>query len=428
MASPTNSQSPSLLKRFLKLATSLRLAAVLLALLTLLTLFGTLNQIDESIFHTQKKYFESAWVVDEIGGFPVFMPAGYLLLAVLFINMLFGTLIKLRQNWKSVGLYTVHFSILFLIVSAAVTKHFSVEGNMALYPGTQGNEVLSFHHWQMEIIPVDEEGKAEKALVIPWNDLKKIGWEGGRTFSSADLPFDIKVNRFAVNSQPIPASAPISAQSDGKEIDGFKLLKKPLEKEAEANTAGAYVEFIPKEGNEETEEAILFAHLGANFVERTPYPVEMGGKTYGVQIARERFQVPFTVRVDEFIFKKYAGVSTAKNYQSNITKIEDGTEEAVVIKMNEPMRHKGYTFFQASFGPRADAPPEQLYPVFQVVRNPSDHWPLVSMIVLTIGLLFHLLLKLFLYLNKASKKKSSTPPPYTGDAKTPGDPEPSASA
>lgn len=405
--SPSDLTLNDIAKRLLKFITSFRLAAVMLGLLTLLTLLGTLNQIDESIYHTQKKYFESFIVIDMVNWFPVVLPGGYLLMAILFLNMLAGTLIKIRKNWKGLGLYIAHFGILLLIVSAAVTKHFAKEGNMALRPGMEGNEVLSFHDWQMDIVPVGEDGNASEALVIPFKELKDIGWEGERTFTSEDLPFDLVVKRFAMNSQPIPASAPIAEQSDGEVVDGFKLLNKPMEKESERNVAGAYVEFVPK-GEGEKQEAIIFAHLGGNFIKRTPYPVEMGGKTYGVQLSRERMEVPFTLRVDEFIFDKYAGVATAKNYQSNVTKIEDGEEESVIIKMNEPLRHKGFTFFQASFGPSADSPPEELYPVFQVVRNPSDHWPQISMWIVMAGLLFHLVLKLLQYLNKPSRKAAAT--------------------
>ncbi len=403
----------------LKVVTSYRLAAVILVLLTFLTLLGTLNQIDESIYHTQKKYFESAFVVDKVGWFPVFLPGGYLLMSILFVIMLCGTLVKMRRNWKAVGLHIVHFGILFLIVSAAVTMHFAEEGNMALRPGMEGDEVLSFHYWQMEIIPVDEEGNASEAFVIPFSQLRNIGWNGQRKFTSEELPFDLVINRFARNSFPIAADTPkAKGRDEGEVISGYKLRREPLAEESERNLAGAYVEFVPKNGGE-SQEAIIFAHLGGNLSARTAYPLEVDGQTFAVQIARERFRVPYTLRVEQFIFDKYAGVATAKNYQSNVTKIEAGEEETHIIKMNEPLRHRGFTFFQASFGPSADAPEDELYPVFQVVRNPSDHWPQVSMWIVMFGLFFHLVVKLVQYLNKSSRSPKTATQPATEAAESP---------
>ena len=385
----------------LKFITSFGLAAVVLFLLTLLTLLGTLNQIDESIYHTQKKYFESIIVVDWVQWFPVILPGGYVLLVILFFNILFGTLMKIRRNWKTVGLYISHFGILLLIFSAFVTKHYSNEANMALFPNMEADEALFYHDWQLEILPVDESGKAEQALVIPTKDLKNVGWDGdSTTFTSKELPFDVVVEKYARNSRPVKAAA---SDDKVKAVDGFALDRLPLQKESETNAGGAYVRFVPKEGGD-SQEAIIWAHQFGNLVPRNPYPVEFGGKKYGVQLVRERLEIPFTVRLNEFVFDKYAGVNTPRSYESHVTKIEDGSEEEIIIKMNEPLRHKGYTFFQASFGGDANGPPENLYTVLMVVKNPSDHWPLVSLIIVFIGLLIHMLQKLAKHLEKSSAK------------------------
>jgi len=388
---------PRLLFRFFN---SFGLAATVLFFLTIVTLLGTLNQTEESLFDSQKKYFESFWIVDKVGNWPVFLPGGALLIGILFVNILLGTIVKIRKNWKNIGLYVSHIGILILIVSAFVTKQFAWEGNMALYPGMKSNVALSYHDWQLEILPVNEDGEASEALVIPYDQIRDIRDES-RAFRSERLPFDLEVERYYRNAVPVPASAPIAKQG-GKAIDGYVLVEQPPAKEAEANTAGLYARILPEEDTGEPREAIIYAHLGGNFQKRIPYSVEVDGKQYAIQLVRERMQIPFTLKLDEFIFEKYGGSATAKNYQSNVTKIEDGTTEQIEIKMNEPLRHGGYTFFQASFGPSNAGPDEELYTQFAVVKNPSDHWPLASLIVVFAGLLFHLILKLSEHLNRTS--------------------------
>jgi len=390
----------------LTIITSFGLAASVLALLTLVTLMGTLNQIEEGLIDSTAKYFESAWIVDTVKlgkvVVPVFLPGGYLLLTILFFNILAGTLVKIRKNWKAVGLYTQHIGILILIFSSFVTRHFAWEGNMALRPGMQSSEALHYRNWNLEILPIDGKSEATKALIIPHDQLERIGWKGEQTFSSKDLPFDIRITHAARNSTPIPVSAPMSSQSDAPEVDGFKLIKLPSEKEAERNSAGFYADFLPKTGGDPIP-AILWAHLGGNFAQVKPFTFEMEGKKWAAQVVRERMQIPFTIKLDQFLFEKYAGIMTAKNYQSNITKIESGTEEKIEVKMNEPFRHRGYTFFQASFGPQGAGPNDELYTVFTVWKNPSDHWPLFSLIVTFAGLLAHLGWKLVEHLRRSTR-------------------------
>ena len=58
--------------------------------------------------------------------------------------------------------------------------------------------------------------------------------------------------------------------------------------------------------------------------------------------------------------------------------------------MNEPLRYKGYTFFQSSYIEK----PEGETSVFAVVKNYGRLFPYISSIVMCFGLLFHLTLKL----------------------------------
>ena len=45
----------------------------------------------------------------------------------------------------------------------------------------------------------------------------------------------------------------------------------------------------------------------------------------------------------------HPGTNIAKSFSSEIFLIENETQRRVLIEMNAPLRHKGYTFYQASF-------------------------------------------------------------------------------
>ena len=55
--------------------------------------------------------------------------------------------------------------------------------------------------------------------------------------------------------------------------------------------------------------------------------------------------------------------------------------------MNEPLRHKGYTFFQASFIDDSEVETT----VLATVKNYGRLFPYISSIIMSIGLLIHLL-------------------------------------
>ena len=67
--------------------------------------------------------------------------------------------------------------------------------------------------------------------------------------------------------------------------------------------------------------------------------------------------------------------------------------------MNEPLRHKGYTFFQASFIDDSDVETT----VLATVKNYGRLFPYISSIIMSIGLLIHLLLMIPKMANRKSK-------------------------
>ena len=95
----------------------------------------------------------------------------------------------------------------------------------------------------------------------------------------------------------------------------------------------------------------------------------------------------------------HPGTNVAKSFSSEVNLIEDGIPRRTLIKMNEPLRHKGYTFFQASFIENLDKETT----VLATVKNYGRLFPYISSIIMSVGLLIHLLISL----PKMIKKKST---------------------
>ena len=73
--------------------------------------------------------------------------------------------------------------------------------------------------------------------------------------------------------------------------------------------------------------------------------------------------------------------------------------------MNEPLRYRGYTFFQESFGPKDESDPDKMFSQFSVVRNPADQWPLYSLIVTFVGMGIHFLQKLAGFIARSNRAR-----------------------
>ena len=138
-----------LLKKLFALFSSFGLAVVLIMTLFLLTLFGTLEQVDHGLYDVQKKYFESLWLVHWIGPVPVPLPGAFLVLSVLTLNLVLGGLVRMRKNWKRPGILIVHIGMLLMMAAGLVTFKLSKSGAMTLFPDERSNEVLSYYDWQI---------------------------------------------------------------------------------------------------------------------------------------------------------------------------------------------------------------------------------------------------------------------------------------
>ncbi|MDD4108662.1 MAG: cytochrome c biogenesis protein ResB, partial [Prolixibacteraceae bacterium] len=92
----------------------------------------------------------------------------------------------------------------------------------------------------------------------------------------------------------------------------------------------------------------VFGHSGmmADTVE-----VQVGGDILKLAWGARHIQVPFRVRLNDFILERYPGSDSPSSFASDITIIDEGQglEEDLTISMNKPVLFKGYKFFQSSY-------------------------------------------------------------------------------
>lgn len=405
---------------------SFGLATVVLVFLLLITFLGTLEQVEHGLFDSVRKYFDSylitsvdlacclrAMHVSYQGNWnlPVLIPGGMTLMAILTVNMILGGLIRIRKTGRTFGVIVTHGSIVFMLVAGLVSFLFKKEGAVRLAEGQVADEFQSFHDVVIEIErlePVSKDGK-RVALVIPGRQFQDLSGGKARTFESKDLPFDLMVMNYEVNSAPKKAAG----SSTNREVaDGYFLQTLKEELEQERNADGAYVKVTPKKGGE-AQKGILWRFAAA------PFSVKVGDEVYGISLTRKTYKLPFSVRLDDFQREVHPGTERARKFTSVITKITGEKEEKKIITMNEPLRDEGYALFQSAFdvGERGGAMVESS--TLQVVNNPSDHWPLYAMLATMAGMLGHMIAQLVRFLRKpASRTSKAFQPEASSSAST----------
>jgi hypothetical protein len=375
----------SVARRVFAFFSGYQLATVLLVLVGVLTWLATLEQVDSGLYATLNKYFDwrSWYIFPEVSRTTVWipLPGGYWVCVLLFINLLLGGILRARKGWKHAGILIAHSGILFLLAGGGVAHLFSQRGNLAVMEGKTSNVAEDYYDSVVEVAEV-KGGKIESVRVI---DGKYLG-DGMSFVRLPGLPFDLEFSGFMRNARVVSAES-TDPRGGVIVVDGYFPARLADEKQAESNESACYASVVRGDGSKGN----LFILSSGAF---QPFTVSEGGRVFAISMGKRQWVMPFAVRLEKFTAEFHPGTMKPKAFTSVIHRVEDGREAGVTIRMNEPMRYKGYTFFQSSYGPQGAMPGQPMYSVFEVVRNPADKWPEWSLYVVSFGLLTHFLIKL----------------------------------
>jgi hypothetical protein len=383
-------------------------AVALLLVLFVLTAVGTFAQAHTSLYDVQRRYFDALVAVVDVGPVSVPLPGGSLALALLGLNLVVGGVIRLRRGWATAGILVAHVGILLLLGGGLVEALASDKGQMTLHEPaaggsagpSQANRFQSYYEWELVVAERRSGGKLVEH-VIPWSRLEGLEGKTLRA-TSRDLPFEVRVSGWTRNGRPRRAS-----DSDGP--SGWVIEALEPAREAERNVPGALVTLAPP-GSPTGAKGLVWG------AQSFPWSVAVEGRTFEVDLRHRSWSLPFALRLRRFVHETHPGTRMDSRFSSYVTKVEDGVERDVHITMNEPLRHRGYTFYQSGWGP-PDAPPgTPLFSTFAVVRNPSDRVPIWACTVIAAGLLFHFARKLRLHVRASSLRARATRAPAEAPA------------
>lgn len=381
--------------------TSLRLTVILLGFSMALVFFGTLDQVQYGVFEVQKRYFESIFVTWQ---YPEIWPAGkilknlflplaggYLIGFLLIINLICAHFKYFNPSWKKIGISFIHTGIMLLIVSGFLTSFWQMESQMWIKEGETANFSKAIR--ENEFVIIDKtDPNFDDVYTIPENTFKK-----GNLIKIENAPFSVKAEKYFPNadlglkSQNPTAPASIANQGAALKMGLVAFPKKQTFKDNEINTATAYAHVYANDKD-------LGIWLVSNLIDDN-FPSQKfthNGHDYEIALRFKRTYLPFSLKLLKFTHERYPGTQIPKNFSSLVDIIDSSKKDnrQTLIYMNHPLRYKGFTFYQSSFGE------QETESMFQVVRNPSRLLPYIAVWVVGLGLLIHFLIRLWFYLKK----------------------------
>ncbi len=353
--------------------TSLKLTIVCLATLMVLVVACTLAQVHLGTWGAVDVYMRSWLVWWDIPGtvlsIPVF-PGGALTGLVLAVNLISAQLRRLELSWKKSGLWIVHLGLILLVAGEFITAGYQREHNLVFSNGQTVNFTSSPTKAELAVID-RSDARHDEVFSIPQSMLRP-----GRLVEVPDRPIAFRVKAFYPNSQVTRAERGMASAGFGPRIAAREIP--PTSRDDERNMPAVLLERVGAKAGDAPETWLLSTWI------QDPQRFVHEGRTYDLVLRSEREYLPYALKLEKFSHDRYPGTNVPKNFSSavRLTNPQTGEARDILIKMNQPLRYGGKTFYQSSFQGETTS-------ILQVVENPGWLLPYLSCTLVAIGLLAH---------------------------------------
>lgn len=375
-----------MVRTVLKAMASLRLTVALLALSMALIFIGTLAQVRVGVWEAVHTYFRApiAWVDPNLFipasaaalpfRFP--FPGGATIGLLLLLNLLAAHAARFKLTARRTGIITLHAGLIVLLIGEFATALLADEGMMSIDEGGAASYVEDVRSTELAII--DSSGPTFDRVVTVPQTLLTLAAARAEPITDPRLPFDIHVESWLPNARLIKAPAEETATHGvGLEAAAEQLPAARGVDGAQTDAPAAYLR-LTRDG-QELGTWLVWANLVG------PQRVDTGGSSHGLALRYKRTHKPYTLTLLDFRHDTFVGTEVARNFSSRVRLVdpERGVDRETTIWMNNPLRYRGDTLYQASYKPDGSGT------ILQVVRNPGAILPYVACALVSAGLLIH---------------------------------------
>ncbi len=338
--------------------------------LIIIVSLGTIAQKEIGLYDAQQKYLSSIvfWWKDILP-----LPGGYTTMFILFTNLLAKLV---TDNWKlkNIGTIVVHIGSLLLLLGGVITVHFSKEGNMLILEGKTANYFSDYYNFELIVTNISTKYK------VIFNE-KQL--QANNVLNNKALPFIIIIHNNFKNCSIIKRSKSLNKDKAYDIARFFELKPNTRMLNNEHANAGLSCTITDKTS------ANKMLYLISEHTTESQIIVQ-NNSHYNFELRHAQISLPFSITLLKFIQEMHPGTQNPKKYTSKIIVIDRALNWQCNIEMNQPLRYKGYTLYQASFVENIN----KMGSILAVVKNAGHILPYISSIIMCIGLLAHLVKRL----------------------------------
>ncbi|HTQ39524.1 MAG TPA: cytochrome c biogenesis protein CcsA [Pirellulales bacterium] len=317
--------------------------------------------------------------------------------------LLIGCVLAFR---KRAGIVLLHAGIGLIMVNQLVVYCLHKEEQMRITEGQTANYASDVRTVELAVIDKKSSTTEDDVTVIPEQALRD-SLTAKKAISDTQLPFDVEVLDYYENSllrEATPEDKPIADAGIGK-----ILMIEPQHTVTGAdsgdrlNEAAAYLRLTEKGSGKP---------LGTYLV-GVGYPPEqkaaVGDKEYEIALRFQRDYKPYAMHLHEVRGDMYLGTSIPRNYSSDLQLVDPArnVDRRVDIRMNEPLRYGGETFYQSEFDDGVRSGTGVKATTLQVVTNFGWMIPYIACMIVATGLLAHFSLTLVRFLRRREEGQAA---------------------
>jgi ABC-type transport system involved in cytochrome c biogenesis permease subunit len=361
---------------------SFKLAVFSLFAMTVLVFLMTLAQVKLGVFAAKEAYFDTWFLWAHLGSFKIPYFLGGKTIGILLVINMAAAMLRMPLTWKKFGLWWIHLSVIVLLVASGWISIVAVESQMAIEEGQTVWYSESLHDVELVVLS-DAADLQDQVVSIPERFLVP-----GRQIAHAALPFQMDVLRVYPNSRLEMAMPGETNTRDSLRATaglGPQLNIQPqavMTRDDYRNLMSVWVRI--SQGNRVVGTWVVSNGIGAE------QPLTIGDKTYRLQLRALRHYNDYGIALQDFQRNVYPGTTIPSLFSSQVNVLDTTGErlQSTLIEMNQPLRFRGKTYFQASYGK------DDTLTILQVVENPGWLWPYFSCLGILVGLLWHFAVRL----------------------------------
>ncbi|MCH6256420.1 hypothetical protein MLD52_07660 [Puniceicoccaceae bacterium K14] len=323
-----------MIKRYAKILGSSKVTIACFFAAAILLLLMSIAQIENGPKGAAEEFAYNTFLYWSPNGVDLtipYFPGGYLIAAVLVINLLCAIFFKIKRNGLSIGLCLIYLSVIILIVGDFFSHRNRYSSTINLRQGKQVEYTESSDKFELAIKDVND---AEKDRVYAIHDimLRRL-----QTIRHPDLPFYVSINQYAPNSlieEQSQGNSDISLfanQGFGKGVS-INPIREATQSN-ESNKPSALITLFNDEG------AIGSWLVRSNWDEQT---FNYKGRLYSLELRPKRYYHSFNLElVDQQV--PFAG-STDKTRSASLILSNGSTTQSVLLKPEQPYFYEGLSF------------------------------------------------------------------------------------